>query len=101
MMISGKQKRMKRKDKIQQAKTVKKPRNSDIINQTVSSGANFSQGDINYDDLVDGSNLSNSMEQDYIQEEEDDDDITQQLRDQISDLLGQLALKNEQNKELR
>ena len=86
MMISGQQKKMKRKDKIIQSKTAQKPKNSDIINQSVGSGANFTYGDINYDDLVDGSNHSNSMEQGY--DQEDDDDITQLLRDQISELQG-------------
>ena len=79
MMISGQQQKMKRKDRVMKLKTVKKPRNADIINQTVSSGANFSQGDINYDDLVDDSMISNSMEQDYGQE--DENDMQQQLRD--------------------
>ena len=97
MMISGQQQKMKRKDKIMQSKTAKKPKNADIINQTVSSRGDFSHGEINYDDLVEDSFISNSMEQDY----GDDFDITQQLRDQISELQGQIALKNQQNKELR
>ena len=92
-MISGQQQKMKRKDRVMKLKTVKKPRNADIINQTVSSGANFSQGDINYDDLVDDSMISNSMEQDYGQE--DENDMQQQLRDQISEFQGQIALKNQ------